>query len=72
MITDLSFPEGASVNDGKDPQLCSLQYTSVERVACAAQSLGKGAHVCIGVKFNMSVILLLHTGTHLCASLRKC
>ena len=43
MITDLSFPEGASVNDGIDPQLCSLQYTSVERVARAAQSLGKGA-----------------------------
>ena len=43
MITDLSFPEGASVNDGIDPQLCSLQYTSVEREAHAAQSLGKGA-----------------------------
>ena len=25
-----------------DPQLCSLQYTSVEWVARAAQSLGKG------------------------------
>ena len=36
------FPEGASINDGIDPQLCSLQYTSVERVARAAQSLGKG------------------------------
>lgn len=26
MITDLSFPEGASVNNGINPQLCSLQY----------------------------------------------
>ena len=43
LITDLSFPEGASVNDGIDPHLCSLQYTSVDRVARAAQSLGKGA-----------------------------
>ena len=30
MITDLSFPDGASVNDRKDPQLCSLQYTTVD------------------------------------------
>ena len=29
MVTDLSFPEGASVNDGIDPHFCSLQYTSV-------------------------------------------
>jgi len=43
LITDLSFPEGASVNDGIDPYLCSLQYTSVDRVARADQSLGKGA-----------------------------
>jgi len=46
LITDLSFPEGASVNDGIDPHLCSLQYTSVDRVARAAQSLGKGALLC--------------------------
>ena len=43
MITDLSFPDGASVNDGIDPQLCSLRYTIVDRVARAAQCLGRGA-----------------------------
>ena len=43
LITDLSFPEGASVNDGIDRGLCSLQYTSVENVARAAQALGRGA-----------------------------
>ena len=37
MITDLSFPDGASV------KLCSLQYTIVDRVARAAQCLGRGA-----------------------------
>ncbi len=43
LITDLSFPPNASVNDGITPAVCSLQYTSVERVARAAQCLGKGA-----------------------------
>ena len=43
LITDLSYPEGASVNDGIQPQWCSLHYTTVESVATAAQQLGKGA-----------------------------
>ena len=43
LITDLSFPEGDSVNDGIAPQLCSFQYTSVEKVARATQGLGRGA-----------------------------
>lgn len=43
LITDLSFPAGGSVNDGIDPANCSLQYTSVEKIAVAAQSLGAGA-----------------------------
>ena len=43
LITDLSFPPGNSVNDGIDVTWCSLQYTSIEKVARAAQSLGKGA-----------------------------
>ena len=42
LITDLSYPEGASVNDGIRPNLCSLRYTSVEIVAAAAQRLGVG------------------------------
>ena len=43
MITDLSFPDGVSVNDRIDSQICSLQYTTVDRVAHAAQCLGRGA-----------------------------
>lgn len=42
LITDLSFPEGASVNDGISRVIC-LKYTSVEAVATAAGKLGKGA-----------------------------
>ena len=45
LITDLSYPEGGSVNDGIDSRLCSLRYTSVEAVALAAQQLGKGAQM---------------------------
>ena len=33
LITDLSYPPGQSVNDGIDPELCSLSYITVERVA---------------------------------------
>ena len=43
LITDLSFPEGEGVNAGIDPLLCSLRYTSVDRVARVAQSLGRGS-----------------------------
>jgi hypothetical protein len=42
LITDLSHPEGASVNDGIRRDLCSLTYTSVEAVATAARRLGEG------------------------------
>jgi hypothetical protein len=43
LITDLSFPDGGSVNDGINPELCSFTYTSVDRVARAAYHLGPGA-----------------------------
>ena len=33
VITNLSYPEGRSVNDGIDPSLCSLSYISVNSVA---------------------------------------
>ena len=39
----LSFPEGISINDGIRPELCSLTYTLVDRVARAAKQLGPGA-----------------------------
>ena len=43
LITDLSFPSGQSVNDGIDPDLCSLSYITVEDIAIMASKLGPGA-----------------------------
>lgn len=42
LITDLSFPEGRSINDGIDPLVCSLRYTTVDKVVRAAGCLGVG------------------------------
>ena len=42
LITDLSFPEGGSVNDGINPSLCSMAYITVD-LAARAMSLGKGS-----------------------------
>ena len=43
LIVDLSAPDGASVNDGIVPSLCSLSYTSVDDAAVEVLQLGKGA-----------------------------
>ena len=43
LITDLSFPKGASVNDGIDPELATLSYITVDHVAEVVQRLGEGA-----------------------------
>ena len=40
LITDLSFPQGASVNDAIDPLLCSLTYVSVDDIADLVVKLG--------------------------------
>ena len=43
LITDLSFPQGHSVNDEINPSLCSLAYTTVDDIAAVVAQLGKGA-----------------------------
>ena len=43
LITDLSSPEGSSVNDGISSELYSLQYTSIDKVAQALRAYGRGA-----------------------------
>ena len=43
LITDLSFPLGASVNDGISSDLVSLSYITVYDVAEIVQELGRGA-----------------------------
>ena len=40
LITDLSHPPGGSVNDGVNPQHCSLSYVTVDTVASIVASLG--------------------------------
>ena len=42
IITDLSFPHGRSVNDRIAGGMCSLEYTTVDKVAGSALALGRG------------------------------
>ena len=43
LITNLWFPQGHSVNDGINPGLCSLTYSTVDKVADLVAVLGCGA-----------------------------
>ena len=43
LITDLSHPPSQSVNDGVDPALCSLTYSSVDQVAAVVAHFPPGA-----------------------------
>ena len=43
LITNLSYPLNFSVNDGIDPSLCSLTYTTVDDIAETAAHLGPGS-----------------------------
>ena len=43
LITDLSYPPGQIMNDGIDPDLCSMVYTTVDDAALIVSRLGKGA-----------------------------
>ncbi len=51
LIVDLSFPAGGSVNEGINPALCSLQYTSVDTACQNVLKLGQGAKL---AKFDVS------------------
>ena len=42
MIVDLSYPSGASVNDGVSPSLCSLKYVSLDDAIHLINMLGPG------------------------------
>ena len=50
LITDLSSPEGASVNDGIDPRLCSVDYASVDDAVGVIVRLGRGTQL---AKFDL-------------------
>ena len=42
LIMDLSSPDGRSINDGIEPDLCSLSYVSIDDIAEAIARLGRG------------------------------
>ena len=43
LIVDLSHPAGSSVNDGIEPELCTLKYTSVDEAVRRLVAMGPGA-----------------------------
>ena len=45
LIVDLSSPEGHSVNDGIDADLCSLKYVTVDAAVAAVKQIGLGAEL---------------------------
>ena len=45
LIVDLSSPEGRSVNDGIDREVCSISYASIDDAVSLLQSSGTGAQM---------------------------
>ena len=45
LIVDLSSPESRSVNDGIEPELCSLQYLRLDDVISRIVQVGRGAQL---------------------------
>ena len=45
LIVDLSHPSGSSINDGIDPELSSVKYSSVDNAVSIIMALGKGAEL---------------------------
>ncbi len=43
LIQHLSYPEGDSINDGIDPELCTVKYTSFDSAVQLVVKVGKGA-----------------------------
>ena len=42
LITDLSHPQGHSINNGIPPHLCSLSYVTIDDIIWNILQLGKG------------------------------
>lgn len=45
LIFDLSYPRQSSINEGIDPDLCRVQYSSFDEAVRMVQSMGNGAHL---------------------------
>ena len=50
LIVDLSAPEGRSVNDGINKEICSLHYAGIDEAIAIVQRLGKG---CLLAKLDL-------------------
>ena len=59
VIIDFSFPRGLSVNDGINAQWCSLEYTTVDKIAMVVAQLGRGALLAkVDVKLAYQLVLV--------------
>ena len=66
IIMDLSFPTGKSINDGIDPDLCSLSYAKVDDVVKAICQLGPGSQMAkIDIKSAYRIVPVHPTDRHL-------
>ena len=65
LVIDLSATEGSSVNDGIAKELCSLAYTSVDKVVVCTLKLGKGSLL---VKMDLSLSKRSHPPARLPAT----
>ncbi len=45
LIVDISYPEGHSVNDGLEPELCTMKYTSVDTAVDRVLAHGRSTHL---------------------------
>ena len=64
LILDISYPSGGSVNDGVDPNLCSLHYTSVDTAIAQILSLSQKF---LMAKINIAQVyrnVPVHPGDH--------
>ena len=60
LIVDLSSPDGASVNDGIDPEVCSLSYATIDDAARMIGYSGWGSLLAKVDIRNAYRIILVH------------
>ena len=66
LIVDLSSPANHSINDGISPELCSLNYVSVDIAAERILSIGKGTLMAkVDIKSAFRLILVHPADRHL-------
>lgn len=46
LIHHLSYPKGASINDGIPDHFCSVQYQNIDDAVMLVQQYGPGSYMC--------------------------